>query len=504
MIRKLSPNPPPDSAEACWQKGLLLWDEGKLDEAKSCLEQALRANSGRAEWHNEFGMLLMAQGDSDRAAQSFREALRLNPQLAHAYCNLGIILQRQSGQDALACFRRAIELKPDLVEAHYNSGLALRETGRTNEAIANFERALKLRPGHADAWCNLGFAKQDLGLFDGALSCYSHATELQPDHAEAHLSKAFIHLLNGEFKQGWEEYEYRYFTAESPRRNFSYPDWDGSPLQGRTLLVYAEQGLGDEILFAGCLPELIAQAKHVVIDCEPRLSRLFAHSFPTASVHGGKRDEDTQWLRQMPPIDVKIAAGSVPKYLRNSLADFPVPHAYLRADPERVAHWRRRLELLGPGLKVGISWQGGLPQTRRALRSIDLERWLPILKQADKHFVSLQYTECREELSRLRESHGILVHQFQEAMDDYDETAALICALDGVISVCTALVHLSGALGKPAWVMVPFTPEWRYLAQGNTLPWYPLVRLFRQPDPGGWREVIDSVSRELQQRGQLL
>jgi hypothetical protein len=281
-------------------------------------------------------------------------------------------------------------------------------------------------------------------------------------------------------------------------RVLHYPEWEGSSLAGRTVLVHAEQGLGDEIMFASCLPDLMAVAGHCAIDCHEKLERIFTRSFPGASVHGGQQtNTDQSWLERMPRIDCKVACGTLPLYLRRRPEDFPQHAGYLKADPQRVAYWKGRLAELGPGLKVGLSWRGGSKYTHRTIRSLELRQLDPLLRMAAVQFVSLQYTDCRQELAEWGRENGLKVHHWQEAIDDYDETAALVCAVDIVISVQTAIVHLAGALGRPAWVVVPAAPEWRYQHSGESLPWYPSVRIFRQGRLGEWQPVIERVAGEL-------
>ena len=210
-------------------------------------------------------------------------------------------------------------------------------------------------------------------------------------------------------------------------------------------------------------------------------------------------DPQPEWLAQAGVVSAQSAAGSLPRFLRHDWKDFPRHSGYLLAEQSRVTYWRSRLGQLGPGLKVGLAWTGGSMKTRRRLRSVTAADLIPLLKVAGAHFVSLQYRDSSEEISLLRDSHGLTVHHWQEAIDDYDETAALVSALDLVISVQTAVVHLTGALGRPAWVLVPSSPEWRYLQSGETMPWYPSVRLFRQERADDWQAVIGRVAAELAQ-----
>jgi hypothetical protein len=225
---------------------------------------------------------------------------------------------------------------------------------------------------------------------------------------------------------------------------------------------------------------------------------IFRRSFPGAVVYGTPDDRSLPGDIASRNMDVEVAAGSLPRFLRRRLSDFPAHHGYLKADPRRVERWRERLAAIGDGPKVGISWSGGVRKTRRPLRSIPLERWLPILRVPGAHFVSLQYTkDAADEVAAFNDRNGRRVEHWQEAIDDFEETAALLCALDQVISVCTAVIHLGGALGRAVWVMAPYAPEWRYGFSGDKMPWYPSVRIYRQPAFGEWDPVISSVAAEL-------
>jgi len=269
-------------------------------------------------------------------------------------------------------------------------------------------------------------------------------------------------------------------------------------LRDKRLLVYAEQGLGDQIMFASCLPDLLDRVGGCVIECAPRLAPIFRRSFPTATIKPQARDDARlASLVEAARFDYQVAIGSLPGYFRRNWSDFPQHNGYLHADAARVAYWKDRLDALGPGLKVGISWFGGVASTRRAARSTQLQDWLPVLSQASCSFVSLQYGDVSGELETVSGEHQVNIHRWSAANDDYDETAALVTALDLVISVQTAVVHLAGALGKPAWVLVPAVAEWRYLQSGDSMPWYPSLRLFRRRCANGWESVIAAVSVEL-------
>jgi hypothetical protein len=203
-------------------------------------------------------------------------------------------------------------------------------------------------------------------------------------------------------------------------------------------------------------------------------------------------------VRASEDIDVQVAMGSLPRQLRKSLDDFPRHHGYLRAEPARIDAWRKRLAVIGRGPKVGISWRGGTYKTRSPVRSIPLEQWAPVLGIDGVHFIDLQYSDCGKEVDAAEARYGLRIHRWPEAREDFDETAALVSALDLVVSVCTAVIHLGGALGRPVWVMAPLSPEWRYGIRGDSMPWYPSVRIFRQPSRGAWGPVIEDVAQSLQ------
>ncbi len=524
----------PGNVDAHYLLGALLGESGNLREAAAHLDQALAARSDFADAHAARGNVFLLQDNQQAAVASYEQAIRLAPDHAAAHFNLGLICQRAGRhEEALRYFERAYALAPDLPDLLKNLTLLQIEFERFDEAQSGLQRVLQERPQHyealkclgfvlqkmhrpnqalehylkaralddrdAELFNNLGIVLQDLGRLDEAIASYDAAIALKPDFTLAIWHRSLAYLLRHDFARGWPDYELRLMSADKPHRAVEYPRWDGAALAGRRILIYAEQGLGDEIMFASCLPEVIAAGAHCIVECSPKLEALFRRSFPAAAVYASTADQELpQSVREL-GVDVQIAMGSLPQYLRASLSDFPRHRGYLQAAPERVQYWRERLAALGSGPKVGISWQGGTHKTRRPVRSIPLAQWLPILETAGVHFVDLQYTECRAEIDALQAAIGIRVNSWDEARADYEHTAALVTALDLVISVCTAVIHLGGALGKPVWVMAPFSPEWRYGIAGETMPWYPSVRLFRQPSYGAWHPVIAKVAQSLRE-----
>jgi tetratricopeptide (TPR) repeat protein len=476
---------------------------GNAEAAEAAARDALSLDARSVAAHINLGAALQGRGAFAAAADSYRAALAIDANAVPALAELaGVCLRLGSMEEASRSIERALQLAPDSADLHLRQASILLEQKRPQDAAQSYREALRCDPGSAAAHNGLGFVLDTQGRTDEALASYEKVLALDPDNVQAHLNRSAVWLLREDYARGWPEYEWRLRDpGQAPvHGRFGQPRWDGAPLAGRRILVYAEQGLGDEIMYASCLPEVIAQAAHCVIDCEPRLAKLFQRSFPQATVHGGGQSDAADWLAQAGPVDLQIPTGSLPLYLRRSAASFPRHSGYLRAAPELVAAWRERLGALGPGPKIGLSWRGGVAQTSRGMRSLQLAELLPILRAGGASFVNLQYGPHHDEIAQLERAHGVKVHHWPAAIDDYEETAALVSALDLTISVCTAVVHLGGALGRPVWVMAPVRPEPRYGLRGETMRWYPSVRMFRQQDFGDWQPVISAVAAALENR----
>ena len=473
---------------------------GNVEAAERAARDALSMAPRSVPARINLGAALEGQGKFSDAADSYRAILAIDSDCVPALANLSAVCLRLGAiEEAQSNIEHALRIEPDNPEVHIRRGDVLLEQRLPERAADSLREALRLKPDLTAAYNGLGFTYDIQGRFESAMINYEKALELDPDHFRAHVNRAAVWLLQEDFARGWDEYEWRLRSPEHApvHERFRHPRWDGSSLAGRRILVYAEQGLGDEIMFASCLPEIIAQAAHCVLDCEPRLAGLFRRSFPQSTVHGGRQTEAVDWLEGAGRIDLAIPAGSLPLYLRRTAAAFPRHAGYLIADAGRVKSWSERLQTLGPGMKIGLSWRGGVPQTGRGSRSIGLAELLPILRREGVHFVSLQYGPTDEELGALQRQHGIAIHHWQEAIGDYEETAALVSALDLTLSVCTAVVDLAGALGRPAWVLAPVRSDFRYGLEGAGMRWYPSVRMFRQSVYGNWQPVIAAVEAAL-------
>jgi Tfp pilus assembly protein PilF len=474
---------------------------GDVQRAERCYAEALSIDDRAREAHSRMALLLTGSGRMEQALPHYRAAHAAEPLGDGAVESYVRILVQSGGiAEAMKVAEAAVDAHPASYESWLALGLAAIAFHDYQRAVNCFDRALGLRPGSADAHANRGIALHNLGRFAEAHAAYDRALQAQPGHSLARFHRSLAWLTNGDYAHGWPEYETRLLDATLVARPQHFPRWDGSAPSGRTVLVYGEQGLGDEIMFASCLPDLMRAGARCVIECNPALRALFARSFPEAAVYAAMPDKAVPESVRAGGIDCEVPLGSLPRYFRGSAAAFARRGGYLKADAHRVAAWQARLATLGPGFTIGISWQGGTQATRSALRSIPLHEWLPILKISGARLVSLQYTpDVSPALDTLRQQHGIRVAHWPDAIADYDETAALVCALDLTVSVCTSVVHLAGALGQPVWVMVPSNPEWRYGCAGDTMPWHPSARLFRQQHESNWAEVISSVERHLRQ-----
>jgi len=515
--------------------GRALMELNRYAEAESCLRAALAVDQDCAEAHADLAQVLRKSGKPEDAEQYARRAVAIQPMEPRYRLRLADVLEDLSrNREALEELSLAQEYAPDRLdilerlvikldllgqydtalriaerammelgekfETHFYLGYARLAIGDEDAAIVHCRKAISLRTNVPGVYVTLGRALQAQGKHDEAMAAYKRALRVQPGNPAASFHLGVLNLLRGRYRDGWPGFEHRFGIAHGAKRPCE-PRWNGTSLRDRTLHVMREQGLGDDIMYSSCYPQLINDARHCVIECEPRLEKLFTRSFPQATFIPIVDNATMADALKRDDVDVRIYSASVPGFLRNSIRDFPSHQGYLRADPQRVAHWRNKLDGAGQGLKIGLSWRGGSIYTNRKRRTLSLETLQPLLSTPGVQWINLQYGERADEIASLKQASGIEVIDWPEAIDgDYDETAALVGALDLVISVCTSVIHLAGALGRPAWVMVPYTPEWRYGFQGEAMPWYPTVRLYRQPDLRDWATVIGRVRTDLAQQ----
>jgi tetratricopeptide (TPR) repeat protein len=483
----------PGSAGAHSCLGGALAAQRRWDEAAASCREALRLAPDLAEAHANLGVALAGAGKSEAALHSLREAVRLGPKSAAAHQNLGGVLVEQGQLDeALPHLREALRLAPGSAAAHGGLGQALLAHGDLEPALAHCREAVRLRPDSADAHTALGLVHADQGRLDEALACYARALELDPERPEAHRNRALAWLQQGDFARGWPEYEWRWRCRELPPRPFPQPRWDGGPLEGKTILLQAEQGLGDTIQFVRYAPLVRAHGGTVVVVCQRPLLRLL-ESCPGIDRLVAQGDP-------LPPFDVQMPLLSLPLIVRTDLSTLPADVPYLRPDPALVERWHGQLAAR-PGLKIGIAWQGSGRHRKDRARSIPLGQFEVLARVDGVRLVSLQKGPGSEQRRALADRFPVAeLPGLDERVGPFVETAAVLPSLDLVVCCDSAVGHLAGALGVACWLALPFAPDWRWLLGREDSPWYPRHRLFRQDRPGDWDTVFRRIAAALQER----
>jgi hypothetical protein len=420
----------------------------------------------------------------------YRQVLQAQPEHPDALHALGVIAYDVGQYEpAVTYIKKALETNPNVAEFHNHIGAAYRAQGRLEEATAHYQRALALMPQYAEAYNNLGNVLQERGLWKDAMDCFRRAVTLKPDYAQAHFSHAMTRLLFGNFSEGWSEYEWRWGITVLKLEGQALPQplWDGSKISGRTILLHAEQGLGDTIQFIRYVPLVAKLGAQVIVQCQPELKSLL------------DRVEGMTCLKAkgepLPAFDLQAPLLSLPLAFATTADTIPAHVPYLSAEPKLVAAWKRRLGAKRRALRVGLAWAGRQTHTNDRNRSCPLAIFAPLAGVRDVTFYSLQKGEAAREAAAPPE--GMTLIDLAGALSDFAETAALISQLDLVISVDTAVAHLAGAMGRPVWTLLPFAPDWRWLLVREDSPWYPTMRLFRQNRLGDWPEVFTQVAEAL-------
>jgi tetratricopeptide (TPR) repeat protein len=466
---------------------------GRMDEAIESFRTAIRIDANFADAHNNLGTALMKTGRLEEAAASFRRAIQLRPQAAEYHNHLGSALQDLERLDqAVAAYRQALRIRPEFGDARYNIALALSKQGQLDLAKTNYEQALRINPQHADAHNNLGNVLREQGKFDEALACYEQAIAINPNLAHARKNRGMAWLRLGDYQRGWPEYQWRWQCADSPPRDFSQPQWNGSPLAGRTILIHAEQGLGDTLQFVRFLPQVQARGGRVVLECQPALVKLLSQCRGVDAIV--PRGES------LPQFDVHCPLLSLPTALGVTLENLSSQVPYLFVDEARRERLRVRLAAI-EGFKVGINWQGN-PQFRAdRFRSMPLTHFEPLAKVQGVRLVSLQRGPGEDQLPAIAGRFEVVeLPAANEPAETFADDAALVANLDLVVTSDTSVAHLAGALGVPVWVVIPFSPDWRWMLGRHDSPWYPTMRLFRPERIAGWDEMFSTIAAELTQR----
>ncbi len=434
------------------------------------------------------------QGKLGEAEAIYRKVLQVEPQHATALHLLGVIaFQVKRHADAIMLIKKAIAINPSMGEAYNNLGAVCHDIGDLAPAIDNYRMVIKLKPNDPQGYHNLALVQADMGNLDSAQENYLRAIRIAPGYAEAHNSLGLLLLLRQSFDRGWQECQWRLKRPDCGLPAFSKPPWDGSPIEGKTILVHHEQGIGDTIMFMRYVPALLAYgARKVLLKVQTPLLSLLESTDAQIEVI------DESVVEGALQYDLYVALLTLPCILKADLSNVPYADKYLQADVAKVNYYKDRFidDIDSVGLRVGIVWQGNPLHRKDRERSVPLSYFLPLTMIKGVRLYSLQKGHGLQQLQSLPD--GVEITDLGSHFNDFSDTAAAMDNLDIVITVDTATAHLSGALGLPTWVILPFVADWRWFLGGETSPWYHSARLFRQPAPGRWDDVFTRICKELE------
>jgi len=514
----------PNHADALHMLGVMALQARQTGDALKLIGRAVELQPGNGEFHSNLGLVHRALGNRDQELECYQRAAALRPNAPEAHYNLGVALaEGEQFGPAIVEYRQAITLRPDFPEAHNNLGEALREIGQLDEAIAAARRAVELRPNWPQALNNLAMSLRENDQLDEAIAIFEHALALKPDYVESLSNMGNAMFLSGRVDQGtdilrracamrpdwpparwnlahallmkdhtvegWAAYEARrglpkqYLTYHDPKT-----EWTGGELARRRLLVHAEQGFGDMIQMARYLPLLAERGATVVLECQPELAPLMRGVDGVAEVI--PRGQGI-----VPKYDLHVPIMSLPLRFGTTTATIPSRVPYISLDQQKVEHWRQKLAADPRRPKIGLAWAGSPSHKRDRKRSMPLAAFAPLAGIKQATFYSLQKGKSAEQINS--PPAGLELVDLTAELRDWSDTAALIANFDLVIAVDTAVVHLAGALAKPAWVLLPFAADWRWMTDRGDSPWYPTLRLFRQPKPGDWQTPVAQVAEML-------
>jgi tetratricopeptide (TPR) repeat protein len=486
----------PNNDQLLYMAAMAHLQTGRTLDGIALLQQSLTIRPDNAAGQNNYGRALQSLGEWSKALESYQAALNIKPDYAEALYHQGVVLMElQRLEEALASLDRAVGLAPNFAEAHAGRGAVLRELVRPEEALASYDRALALRPDNAELHNSRGITLRDMMRLDEALVSLDRAIALKPDNAIAQLNKAYILLTKGEMAKGWELLEWRFTRFKPP---FPQAHWQGKDsLQGKTIFLYADEGLGDAVQFSRYAKIIRDLGARVILEVQKPLANLLQGLQGTDQViaRGDPR----------PGFDYHCPMLSLPYALRHMVTGIPQPTPYLSADDAKVRQWAARIGDK-PGLKIGLAWSGGVHTGKGAWRLLNAKRNIPLdllagtLQGVDAEFFSLQVgDEAEAELRRRRWQVWPRdnFHNFMDENKDFSDSAAIIANLDLMITADTSVAHVAAAMGKPAWILLHFDHDWRWQMGRDDSPWYESVKLYRQGKERDWAPVLRRVAADL-------
>ena len=476
----------PDSPRAHGNLGVALWQAERLADSEIHCRRAIGLDRDYVPPYMVLANILQQRRGFTEALACYNRVVALQPDNAAAHNNAGLILRRLGDfKQAETAFARAADLLPNDPRVRFNQLMMRRDDASLPQAIECCLQSLRDRPDDAHLITNLAVGLQLMGQYEEAWKNYEKAVAINPDQHDARFNMSLLLLLRGDYERGWREYEHRWDTIDITKPDFPQPMWDGEPLQGKTILLQAEQGFGDAIQFFRYVPEVVRRGGRVVLRVERALVRLAASLLGQVII----KPADAR----LPDFDVWCPLLTLPRILGTRIDSIPATVPYLAARAGVTERWRRNFEGMS-GLKVGFTWTGNPRHVNDLRRSIELSKLAPLLDVPGVTWVSLQVGRQEPALTELA---GGRIVDLAPQLTDFAETAGAMMNLDLVITVDTVVSHLAGALGRPAWVMLPFSPDWRWMLEREDSPWYPSLRLYRQSASSDWEGVIARVANDL-------
>ena len=475
----------------------------------------------------------VAQEKLKNALHSYKKIIEINPKHAETYLNLAVINEKMGFiQESINNYNSVTELQPNNVEAFFNKGVLLQASQNYNDAIISYNQAIKLQPNHHKAFNNIGQSFQKTGNLTKALSSYSSAIKINPDFYEAYYNQALaledsgkiyeaiqsyqnaldinntdpqilwnlslLQIMTGDLKNGWSNYEYGKFTKEKDRRFVQTPflHWKGEKLTNKRILITAEQGIGDEIMFCSCIPDLLQKKpSQIIIECDQRISTILTHSFKHATTVVRHNRSKNEWAKELGKVDYHLQAGDLPSFFRSNAKNFPKTGSYLIPDVHLVSKWKKRFDTLDHAFNIGISWKGGINDHQRSINLFKFEKIFSL----NANFINLQYGDYNDDIKSCQKQYNITINDWEDVdpLVDLDNFFAQIAALDLVISVDNSTVHFAGAIGVKTYALLPYISNYRWMINTDRSMWYPSVTLLRQNKPDNWDNVLTKIHSKL-------
>ncbi|MBF0194525.1 MAG: tetratricopeptide repeat protein [Magnetococcales bacterium] len=517
--------------------GNTLQELQKLQAAIKNYKKAISLNPETPLAYNNLGNAYKKQGDFVNAIASLNKAILLNPSYADAYFNLGIIYKEQNDwEKAINCFKKtvsinnkhiqgynnlastykevdelekavyyneqALTINPDNVESYINLGDILHEQEKLEQAISYYQKAIAIQPNNVEAHCNLGATQQAQGNLGAADTSFKKVIAIDPLHTKAHCNLSLVQLLNGDFDNGFKNYIWRWEHAQFDCQRYQKAKnilWQGEPLTNKKILLWEEQGVGENILFSSMVPDLVKQGAKVYIECDKRLIPIYSRSFKKINC---QTKEKFSKAYEQQNFDFSAPLGNLGLYLRNNKSSFPKSLYHLVACEKQKKQFRKRYQGQTKDLLVGISWRSNKSSGFLTKKSIDLKQLHPLLKIPGVQFVNLQYGDTAKERAELTKESGVEIFHDDsfDQLVNLDAFASQVASMDIIVTISNTTAHMAGALGVPTYLLLGVTPLWYWMMEGAYSPWYPSIKILRQKKVGCWDKVIEKVSEEMKMR----